>query len=127
MLFFELTLSQALSASQSKVKSHKDITRRLKALEAMSVDHFILPTLLLVSIFFFFWLLLKDIWPFNPKRLIVVFTAQEVFLDWGALNHCSAQCYIKWLKVVQWGSTCTLLCRQSSHSSVLWTILYIEG
>lgn len=88
-----------MPALQSKVKSYKDISRRLKALEAMAVDHFILPSALLVSIFFlFFWLLLKDIWPFNPKRLIVVFTAPEVFLDWGALNHHFAQCYIKQLK-----------------------------
>lgn len=79
----------------------------------MSVDHFILPTLQLVSIFF--WLLLKDIWPFNPKRLIVVFTAPEVFLDWGALNHRSAQCYIKWLKVVQWGTCST---DKSNYSSL---------
>lgn len=91
-----------MSALQSKVKSYKDITRRLKALEAMSVDHFYFahPTAS-QHLFFFFWLLLKDVWPFNPKRLIVVFTAPEVFLNWGALNHRCAQCYIKWPKVVQ--------------------------
>lgn len=75
-------------ALQSKVSGYKDISRRLKALEAVSVDPFILSTRSasqLVSKFFFlfclFVLLLKDMWPFNPKWLLIVFTAPEVFLD----------------------------------------------
>ena len=52
----------------------------------MSVDHFILRTQLPVSSIFF-RMLLKKIGPFNPKRVIVVFTGQEMFLDWDALNH----------------------------------------
>lgn len=76
-------------ALQSKVSGYKDISARLKALEAISVDPFILSTLSasqLVSMFFcccccLFGLLLKDMWPFNPKWLLIVFTAPEVFLD----------------------------------------------